>query len=154
MIEDVVLSPIAQVVGGRTEPIDDDWGDVEASIVLDDRFSEDAIAGLDDFSHVDVIFFFHQVGDDKIQEGARRPRGREDWPLVGVFAQRNKARPNRLGVTTCRLLSVDGRTLRVQGLDAIDGTPVLDLKPYVTGYAPRGDVREPSWIKELMAGYW
>ncbi|MEY2422283.1 MAG: hypothetical protein QOI95_2350 [Acidimicrobiaceae bacterium] len=154
MGDEVVLHPIGTVVGGRTEPIDDAWGDIEAAIVLDDRFTEEAVAGLGDFSHIDVIFSFHLVGEDKIQPGARRPRGREDWPLVGVFAQRNKARPNRLGATTCRLLAVEGRTLRVQGLDAIDGTPVLDIKPYVTGYAPRGDVREPSWITELMQGYW
>ena len=154
MIDEVALRPIGRVVGGRTEPIDDDWGEVDASIVVDERFAEDAVAGLGDFSHVDVIFFFDQVEEDTIQQGARRPRGREDWPLVGVFAQRNKARPNRLGATTCRLLSVEGRTLRVQGLDAIDGTPVLDIKPYVTGYAPRGEVHEPAWVKELMAGYW
>ena len=154
MLDEVTLRPIGTVVGGRTEPIDDDWGNVEASIVLDERFPEDALAGLGDFSHVDVIFFFHLVGEDKIPQGARRPRGRDDWPLVGVFAQRNKARPNRLGVTTCGLLAVERRTLHVQGLDAIDGTPVLDIKPYVTGYAPRGHLREPDWVKELMDGYW
>jgi len=134
MSDEVTLLPIASVVGGRTEPIDDDWGGVEADIVLDDRFSEDALAGL--------------------AEGARRPRGRDDWPLVGVFAQRNKARPNRLGATTCRLLSVAGRTLHVQGLDAIDGTPVLDIKPHVTGFGARGEVREPAWVHELMQDYW
>jgi len=154
MNDDVTLRPIARVVGGRVEAIDDDWGDVEASIVLDDRFSEDAIAGIDDFSHIEVIFVFHLVTDDKIQSGARRPRGRDDWPMVGVFAQRNKARPNRIGATTCRLLGVEGRVLHVQGLDAIDGTPVLDIKPHVTGYGPRGEVREPEWVKELMEGYW
>jgi tRNA-Thr(GGU) m(6)t(6)A37 methyltransferase TsaA len=152
--DEITLRPIGRVVGGRVEPIDDDWGAVEASIVLDDRFAEDALAGLGDFSHVEVVFVFHLVGDDKIQTGSRRPRGREDWPLVGVFAQRNKARPNRLGVSTCRLLTVDHRTLHVQGLDAIDGTPVLDIKPHVTGFGPRGDVREPAWVKELMADYW
>ena len=154
MTDDVTLRPIGTVVGGRTDPIDDDWGDVEATIVLDDRFGEDAIAGLDDFSHIDVVFFFHLVSEDKIEHGARRPRGREDWPLAGVFAQRNKARPNRLGVSTCQLTGVDGRTLHVRGLDAIDGTPVLDIKPHVSGFGPRGDVREPEWIKELMEGYW
>jgi len=154
MTDDVTLQPIAMVVGGRVEPIDDDWGDVEASIVLDDRFSADAIAGIDDFSHIEVIFLFHLVTDDKIQSGARRPRGRDDWPLVGVFAQRNKARPNRIGAPTCRLVGVEGRVLQVQGLDAIDGTPVLDIKPHVTGYGPRGEVREPAWVKELMEGYW
>jgi tRNA-Thr(GGU) m(6)t(6)A37 methyltransferase TsaA len=154
MTDEVVLRPIAHVVGGRSEPIDDDWGRVEATIVLDERFDEDAIAGLGDFSHVDVIFFFHLVDEAKIEQGARRPRGREDWPLVGVFSQRNKARPNRLGVSTCELVSVEGRSLHVRGLDAIDGTPVLDIKPHVTGFGPRGDVREPEWIKELMEGYW
>jgi tRNA (Thr-GGU) A37 N-methylase len=154
MSDDVTLRSIGKVVGGRVEPIDDDWGDVEADIVLDVRFNDDSLAGLGDFSHVDVIFLFHLVGEDKIQPGARRPRGRDDWPLVGVFAQHNKARPNRLGATTCRLLGVDGRTLHVQGLDAIDGTPVLDIKPHVTGFGPRGEVREPAWIKELMQDYW
>ena len=150
----VSLHPIATVVGGRTEPIDDDWGAVEATIVLDERFDTDALTGLDLFSHLDVVFFFHLVDESKIEVAARRPRGRDDWPLVGVFAQRNKARPNRVGVSTCQLLGVDGRTVRVRGLDAIDGTPVLDIKPHVTGFGPRGEVHEPAWIKELMSTYW
>jgi tRNA-Thr(GGU) m(6)t(6)A37 methyltransferase TsaA len=152
--DEVSLQPIGRVVGGRTEPVDDDWGGVEATIVLDDRFSEDALAGLDEYSHIDVVFLFHLVTEDKIQLGARRPRGRDDWPLTGVFAQHNKARPNRLGVSTCTLLGVESRTLRVQGLDAIHGTPVLDIKPHWRGFGPRGDVREPAWVKELMDGYW
>jgi tRNA (Thr-GGU) A37 N-methylase len=86
--------------------------------------------------------------------GARHPRARQDWPLTGILAQRAKDRPNRLGVTVCRLLGVEAGTLVVQGLDAIDGTPVLDVKPYLSGFAPRGDVREPTWSLELMAGYW
>jgi tRNA-Thr(GGU) m(6)t(6)A37 methyltransferase TsaA len=154
MADEVVVRPIGKIVGGRTEPIDDDWGAVTATVVLDDRFPEDALAGLDDYSHIEVLFFFHLVDEKKIEVGARRPRGRDDWPLVGVFAQRNKARPNRMGVSTCRLVRVDGRVLHVEGLDAIDGTPVLDIKPHVTGFGPRGEVREPTWVKELMQGYW
>jgi len=154
MSQTITLQPIATVVGGRTEPIDDDWGDVEATIVLDDRFGEDSIAGLEDFSHLDVIFFFDQVDESKVEVGARRPRGRRDLPLVGVFAQRNKARPNRIGATTCTLVGVEGRVIRVRGLDAIDATPVLDIKPHVTGFEARGAVREPEWVKELMQGYW
>lgn len=154
MADDITLRPVARVVGGRAEPFDDDWDAVDATIVLDERFADDAIAGLDSFSHLDVVFFFDRVAESDVEVGARRPRGRDDWPLVGVFAQRNKARPNRIGVTTCRLLGVDGRTLRVRGLDAIDGTPVLDIKPHVTGYDARGEVHEPEWVKELMEGYW
>ena len=86
--------------------------------------------------------------------GARRPRGNPDWPLVGIFAQRGKNRPNRLGVTVCRIVSVEGLTLEVEGLDAIDGTPVLDIKPVMSGFQPRGDLREPDWARQIMAGYW
>ena len=141
--------------GGRVEVVDDDWGANRSSIVLDEgRFTPDALAGLSDFSHVEVIFYFDKVPDEKIEYGARRPRGRADWPLVGIFAQRGKNRPNRIGVTTCRLIGVRGRVLTVAGLDAIDGTPVLDIKPYFAEFGPRGDVHQPDWAHELMRQYW
>jgi tRNA-Thr(GGU) m(6)t(6)A37 methyltransferase TsaA len=148
------LEPIGVVTGGRTEPIDDDWGPVESTIVVDDRFPPDALAGLDAFSHVDVVFVFHLVDDADVHFGARHPRGNTDWPKVGIFAQRARMRPNRVGVTTCELLGVDGREVRVRGLDALDGTPVLDLKPYMPEFGPRGEVHEPEWAQELMAHYW
>ena len=150
-----VLSPIATVVGGRVHPDDDDWGSVESEIHLDaSRFTPDVVAGLDEFSHIDVVFIFHGVDETDVHLGARRPRGRDDWPLVGILAQRARARPNRLGVTTCELLGVDGLTLRVRGLDAIAGTPVVDIKPYMLEFAPRTAVRQPQWSRELMARYW
>jgi tRNA (adenine37-N6)-methyltransferase len=154
-VDVIEVRPIGVVRGGRTEPIDDDWGGVEATIELDgERFGPEVVAGLDAFSHLDVVFLFHLVGDGDIHLGARHPRGRQDWPEVGILAQRAKARPNRLGVTTCELLGVDGLSIRVRGLDAVDGTPVLDVKPYLTGFGPRGEVREPAWVGELMAEYW
>src|SRR4051794_12709287 len=148
------MHPIAVVEVGRTEPIDDDWGMVEATIVLDDRFPPDALAGLDAFSYVDVVFVFHLVDAGDIVAGARHPRGRTDWPKIGIFAQRAKMRPNRIGVTACELVGVEGRRVHVRGLDAVAGTPVLDLKPYMTEFAPRGDVRQPAWASELMRDYW
>ena len=155
MSESISVRPIGCVVGGRAEPIDDDWGDVECTIELDaSQFTPDAIAGLDGFSHLDVVYVFHLVGDDEIETGARHPREREDWPLVGIFAQRGKMRPNRIGTTTVEIISIDELQVRVRGLDALDGTPVIDLKPYMTAFAPRSAVREPTWAKELMAGYW
>ncbi len=149
------LTPIGFVCGGRADPIDDDWGDVECTIELDAaQFDPDVTAGLDAFSHLDVVYVFHRVDETKVETRARHPRNNEDWPLVGIFAQRAKGRPNRIGVTTCEILSVDGLRVHVRGLDAIDGTPVIDLKPYMTDFAPRSEVREPTWAKELMAGYW
>ncbi|WP_077147152.1 SAM-dependent methyltransferase [Sphingopyxis sp. KK2] len=152
---DISLTPIGHVRGGRAAAIDDDWGASRASITLDPvAFTPDALAGLADFSHAEVIFLFDRVPPEKIESGARHPRGRQDWPLVGIFAQRGKNRPNRLGLTTCRIVAVEGLSVEVEGLDAIDGTPVLDIKPVMAEFLPRGTVRQPDWSRELMAGYW
>lgn len=151
----IMMTPIGRVEGGRTVPEDDDWGDSRARIVLDPtRFDDEALAGLDTFSHAEVIFVFDKVGDDQIVTGARHPRGNKDWPRIGIFAQRGKNRPNRIGVTVCEIVSVTGRALEVRGLDAIDGTPVLDIKPVMSGFAPRGEIREPVWAKAIMEAYW
>jgi tRNA-Thr(GGU) m(6)t(6)A37 methyltransferase TsaA len=142
------------VVGGRVDPVDDGWDAEECAIVLADRFDPSALAGLDAFSHLEVVYRFHLVDEADVVVGARHPRGRADWPAVGIFAQRGRVRPNRLGVSVCRILGVDGRRVRVRGLDAVDGTPVLDLKPVLTGFLPRGEVVEPPWAVAIMAGYW
>ena len=101
-----------------------------------------------------MIFLFDRVPDEKIEYGARRPRGRTDWPMVGIFAQRGKNRPNRLGLCTCRIVAVDGLAIEVEGLDAIDGAPVMDIKPVLKGFLPRGEVTEPAWAAEIMKDYW
>jgi tRNA (adenine37-N6)-methyltransferase len=153
--ERFVMTAVGHVRGGRVDPIDDDWGAVEATIELDgERFGPDAVAGLRDFSHVDVVYVFDQLEEAAVNLGARHPRGNEAWPRVGIFAQRARARPNRIGVSTCELLGVDGLGVRVRGLDAIDGTPVLDLKPYLAEFAPRAATRQPAWATALMAEYW
>jgi tRNA (Thr-GGU) A37 N-methylase len=74
--------------------------------------------------------------------------------MTGIFAQRGKNRTNRIGVTVCRLVAVDGLSIEVEGLDAIEGTPVLDIKPHLREIGPKGPVRQPAWASELMAGYW
>jgi tRNA-Thr(GGU) m(6)t(6)A37 methyltransferase TsaA len=152
----ITLEPVGVVVGGRAEAIDDEWGGIEALIRMDAaRFGTDAVAGLSDFSHLVVVFQFHLVDPADVRTGARRPRGNPEWPEVGMFAQGARMRPNRLGVSTCRLVQVDGLDLRVRGLDAIDGSPVLDVKPYMREFEPAADdVRQPSWSTELMQGYY
>ena len=154
MTSAVQLEPVATVVGGRTEAVDDDWAAVHAVIRLDERFGPEALAGLEEFSHLEVVYLFDRVDPATVEVGARRPRGNPDWPRVGIFAQRAKDRPNRIGVGVCRLLGVEGHELHVAGLDAVDGTPVLDLKPVMAEFLPRGELRQPEWSRELMAGYW
>ena len=151
----ISLEPIGFVRGGRAEPIDDHWGDVQACIEIDDRqFTVDSLKELTSFSHIVVVFYFHRVIEEKIEHGARHPRGNQAWPKSGIFAQRGKNRFNRLGVSSCQLLSVEDLSIKVQGLDAIDGTPVLDIKPYMSGFAPREAVTEPPWSVEIMRDYW
>jgi tRNA (Thr-GGU) A37 N-methylase len=152
---DYQVRPIGVVRASRSAAIDDDWDEVDSAIDLDPAVvSGEATLGLADFSHVEVIYLFHLVEAGGVCTGARHPRGQAYWPLTGILAQRAKDRPNRLGVTVCRLLGADGTTIRVRGLDAIDGTPVLDVKPYMSGFAPRGHVTEPAWAQALMSDYW
>jgi len=148
------IEPVAFVRGGRAEAVDDDWDREAAVIELAPRFAADAIAGLGDFSHAEIAFVFDQVAPDKIETGARHPRNRQDWPLVGILAQRGKNRPNRIGITICRIEKIEGTRIHVRGLDAIDWTPVIDVKPVMREFLPRGDIRQPDWASELMAGYW
>jgi tRNA-Thr(GGU) m(6)t(6)A37 methyltransferase TsaA len=151
----ITLKAIGTVRSTRDMADDDGWDTIPTRIELDPaQFKADATTGLDDFSHIEVIYHFDRVGNEEVQTGARHPRGRQDWPLVGIFAQRGKGRPNRLGVTICKLLQVDGLTLAVQGLDAIEGTPVIDVKPVLKGFLPRGEIREPQWAQEIMRTYW
>jgi tRNA-Thr(GGU) m(6)t(6)A37 methyltransferase TsaA len=116
-------------------------------------FGDRALQGLTDFSHCIVVYVFDKASWDESRI-ARHPRGNKDWPEVGIFAQRAKDRPNRLGVTVCRILDVDGSTIRLSGLDAIDGTPVVDIKPWMVEFGPRGEVVQPAWSSELMKDYW
>lgn len=154
-MSEVVLTPIGVVRSTRTEATDDGWDAELVSIALDEtRFGPDALAGLETFSHVEVIFLCHLVDPAKVVTGARHPRGNPDWPRVGIFAQRGKDRPNRLGSTVCRVLRVEGTVLHVAGLDAIDGTPVLDIKPWMDGFSPRGMRRQPAWADAIMQDYW
>lgn len=135
----IELESIGIVRSPQEELRDDCWGGLVSAIELDStRFGPESLQGLEEFSHVDVIFVLHKVPEDVIETGARHPRGREDWPTVGIFAQRAKDRPNRIGLSTCALIRVVGTTIWVKELDAVDGTPVLDVKPHFTEFGPRG----------------
>ena len=126
---DILLSPIGWVRSDQNGPREDYWGEVFSEIVPDTaRFLPDALEGLSEFSPIEVLFHLHGVNENSVVKGRRHPRGNVNWPEVGIFALRAKARPNRIAATICRLISVGGLTLRVQGLDAMNGSPVIDIK--------------------------
>jgi tRNA-Thr(GGU) m(6)t(6)A37 methyltransferase TsaA len=152
---EIKLRPIGFVRGGRHEPINDEWESVKSRIELDTAWlSSEAVLGLNDFSHVEVIFHFHKTDPKSVVTRSRHPQDNKKMPLMGIFAQRVHLRPNLLGMTTCQVLDVEGTSIHVRGLDALDGTPVLDIKPFMADFGPRGTVREPDWVSALMSSYW
>ena len=151
----IQFEPIGWVRGGRVDATKDEWGENRARIELDATcFTPEALLGLEQQSHIEVVYYFHLHADEPVERGARHPRNRSDWPRVGIFAQRGRMRPNRIGVSVCSVIGTAGTVLEVCGLDAVDGTPVLDIKPVWSGNLPRGALREPDWARELMARYW
>jgi tRNA-Thr(GGU) m(6)t(6)A37 methyltransferase TsaA len=150
----ISLAPVAVVRSPRTGLEDDNWGKVVSTIELTEGFDEVAFDGIEEFSHLEVIFHFDRIPEETIERGSRRPRGNEAWSKVGIFAQRGAPRPNRLGATIVKLEQREGRVLTVRGLDAVDGTPVLDIKPVMREFLPHEEIRQPTWSRELMRHYW
>jgi tRNA (Thr-GGU) A37 N-methylase len=148
----ITVMPVGVVSSGRRDPAETDhWGEVSSTIVIDGRFGDDCLLGLGEFSHAEIIFVFH-LASERPAYPPRRPRGRPDLPEVGVFADRGPRRPNLIGATICPILAAAGRQLTVKGLDAIVGTPVLDIKPVMAEFLP-GSTRQPRWATILMSEY-
>ncbi|MEO6612497.1 MAG: tRNA (N6-threonylcarbamoyladenosine(37)-N6)-methyltransferase TrmO [Chitinophagaceae bacterium] len=149
----IVLSPVATVRNTRNELTDDFWGSVTSEIQLSESVPAEAFDGIEEFSHLEVIFYFNQSDKSKIVFSGH-PRGNKEWPHVGIFAQRKKDRPNALGLTIVELVKREGNKIVVRYLDAVDGTPVLDIKPVMKEFLPVTHLRQPGWSTELMKQYW
>jgi len=149
---EILLEVIGRVESPVTETVDEDWGRVESEIIVDERYAA-GLTGIDGFSHALVVFYMHKATFKPETHLVRRPQEREDMPMLGIFAQRAKHRPNPIGVTAVEVLGVKNNRLMVRGLDAIDGTPVLDVKPYFPIYDARGGAKVPSWVGRLMEDY-
>src|SRR5258708_21199659 len=149
----IILQSIATVHNTRREVIDDQWGDTISEITLESFVPTEAFAGIEAFSHLEIIFYFDKVDDTNVVFLAR-PRGNPDYPLIGIFSQRKKDRPNKIGLCTVELLECNGRTIRVKGLDAIDGSPVIDINPAFKEFLPPNEIKQPEWVTDLMKNYW
>jgi len=150
-LETVPMHVLGTVRSPIQEGVDSDWGQVESTVELKADFQE-ALQGLEAFSHVLIVFYMHQSSFSS-EDLVRHPQGRTDLPKVGIFSQRAKHRPNPIGITAVELLGIQGSCLRVRGLDAIDGTPVLDVKPYFPWFDRKDHVQTPEWCEEIMRAY-
>ena len=143
----VVLAAIGQVRNRVRRPMLYGWAGVESDLVLTASITEEMLTGLQDYSHIIVVFWIDRLGTGRPRPSQLRPGG-TGTPLQGILATRSQLRPNPLGVAAVPLLDVTGGNLRVRGLDAIDGTPILDLKPYIPFYDSVPNARVPEWILE------
>ena len=147
----IIMEPIGYVRNEVTERKDVAWGEDTSTIVLGEPFIS-GLRGLEDFSHVIILYYLDKAKYVKEKHLQRRPQNREDMPLVGIFSQRGKDRPNQIGMTSVEIISVEEDKLVVKGLDAIDGTPVLDIKPYYPVYDKK-EASVPDWVDRLMEHY-
>ena len=143
---DMILTPIGFVNSPVKEPIHErlNLKEIVSEIVIDAKLTE-ALDGLEGFSHIIVLYWMHRTTRAS-QRLKGHPMGRTDVPEQGIFAIRTPHRPNPIGKSTVRLLERRANILKVQGLDAIDGTPVIDIKPYIPGYDSAKDAFTPDWI--------
>ncbi|RJQ50734.1 MAG: tRNA (N6-threonylcarbamoyladenosine(37)-N6)-methyltransferase TrmO [Desulfobacteraceae bacterium] len=120
--------------------------DDEAFIEIEERFA-DALLGLDGFSHIHVLYWFHQNDTEEKRMMLRvHPRKDAGNPLTGVFATHSPLRPNLIGLYLCRILAVEGCRIRIDAIDAFDGSPVIDIKCFIPDTPPLSDLRLPSWV--------
>jgi len=151
-MQPIAIQPVGVVHSAVKEAIVDNWGQVISEIHIDEDLKE-GLRGLDDWSHIVVIFYMHETRFEKTQNLIQKPRNRDDMPPLGIFAQRSRNHPNTIGISAVRLLGIEGHVIKVKGLDAIDGTPVLDIKPYAPVYDGASDPLVPAWFVRLMQGY-
>ena len=146
----MTLEPIGIVRSEIKQPGQHDWTGLISEIIVDDRFAA-ALDGLDEFSHIIILFWLHRspTGDIPLKV---HPMRRPELPLTGIFATRSPGRPNPVGLTTVRLLGRQGNVLKVQGLDAIDGTPVIDIKPYIPDADTVTGAEIPRWLSNHSTG--
>ena len=149
---EIKLKPVAWVKNSRITTLDDDWGTIISDIILADDIPDSAFQHILDFSLLEIIYYFDKVKDDK-KLYVRRPRGNPEYPEMGIFAQRNKDRPNQIGLSTVELIWHRERSIGVRMLDAINGTPILDIKPVYREFRPAVDIRQPDWVADLMRKY-
>ncbi len=140
----MTLKAIGIVRSEIKQPARHDWGEIVSDIVINSNLTE-ALEGLEKFSHIIVLYWMYQAASGKVPLKIH-PMGKQELPLTGLFATRSPNRPNRIGKATVRLLQRQGNILRVEGLDAIDGTPVIDIKPYIPGYDSAANTTVPQWI--------
>ena len=144
LLDKVQVQPIGYVKNNLGKRSYNEWRDTESEIVISEEY-QDALYRLGEYSHVEVLFYLHEM--DRDFRTRIHPTGNPDFPLMGAFATRTPNRPSKIALTTCKLLEINDNVLRVKGLDAYDGSPVLDIKP--SSWRKESIIEVPQWVTDL-----
>ena len=144
-MQEIKIYPIAINKNNRKSPVDDHWFSIESAIELYEKYPASCFDGIEQFSRLEHVYYFHK--SDKTIIGSEHTRENTSCPITGIFAQSNKDRPNHIETTKVQLVKREGRVLHVKNLDAIDDTPVLDIKPVFSEFLPLGEIIQPEWTK-------
>ncbi len=142
----VHLTPIGKAKNTSKKPALAGWKNLITEIVLDKRYAK-GLDGIEDYSHVIIVYW---MGQEKECHLKHHPQGRKDVPYGGIFACRCPQRPNRIAISTVKLLSRKRNTVKVRGLDILNGTPILDIKPYTPHYDRVNNAKVPAWVNRLI----
>lgn len=142
----IKIKPLGKAKNKVTKPTLPGWKDIVTEIVIDKKYVK-GLTGIENYSHIIVVYWMDQEAECHLKH---HPQGRKDLPYVGVFACRCPQRPNRIAMSTVKLLSRKNNILKVKGLDILDSTPIIDLKPYTPQYDEIKNAKVPSWVKELI----
>ncbi len=144
-MKDINLKPIGVAKNSEKESRFGSFSGVVSEIIVDDKFT-DALNSIEDYSHVIIVYWMDKVKSYVI---THRPQGNPDVPVVGIFACRCPPRPNPIAITTVELVERKGNKIKIKGLDILDGTPIIDIKPYWPIYDKVKDGRIPDWVNKL-----
>lgn len=149
---DIVIRPIGRIRNAIKRRIPHkEWKEVVSEVVVNEDL-QDCLDGIEHHSHAIIVYWLDRIPEEERKVLKVRPMGNASLPIVGVFATRSPGRPNPIGIETVEILGRDGNVLRVKGLDALDGSPVLDIKQYTKHHDSAQDVREPEWMENAYRG--
>ena len=142
----IKVKPLGKAKNDVTQPMLPVWKDIVPKIVINKNYAK-GLDGIEDYSHVIIVYWMDKEMECHLKH---HPQGKNDIPFVGIFACRCPQRPNRIAISTVELVGRKGNIITVKGLDIVNGTPILDIKPYTPQYDRVGKAKVPKWVGELI----
>lgn len=142
----IKIKPLGKAKNNVLKPTLPGWKNIVTEIIIDKKYAK-GLDGLKDYSHVIIVYWMDKETECHLKH---HPQGRKDVPYIGIFACRCPQRPNRIAISTVKLLSIKGNKIKVKGLDILNGTPIIDIKPYTPQFDRVEKAQVPAWVRRLV----